>query len=254
MKTSAKWIAPIMAVALLSACGKGGDGNSTGSTSGNTAVTAVSGNTATAAAGTDWVSTVVKTPEFGFQMGNPNAAVKLIEYGALSCPHCATFTKESDEGLKALVAKGTVSYELRPFLIHPQDLPASLLAGCNGPAPFFTIAGQFFAEQQKWLAKSATLTQADVAAWSTQGETVYATKMGEHLELVPFVARMGIGADKAKACLANQKGIDELREIGKLASDKYKVDSTPTFIINGRKADDVNAWKDVEPLLRAAGA
>jgi protein-disulfide isomerase len=237
----------MMAVVLLSACDKSAPGNT------NTAP-ANSASVVKAPAGTDWVSTVVKTPEFGYQMGNPDAKVKLIEYGAFSCPHCAHFTEESDDGLKALVNKGTVSYELRPFLIHPQDLPASMLASCNGPTPFFTIAHQFFATQQTWLANSSKITQADLTAWSQMKENDRAAKMAERLDLIHFVAAMGISEQKAKTCLANPQAIEELRAISDLATKKYQVDSTPTFIINGHKADDTNSWPQVEVLLKAEGA
>ncbi|MEY2926880.1 MAG: hypothetical protein RL367_1357, partial [Pseudomonadota bacterium] len=52
----------MMAVVLLSACDKSAPGNT------NTAP-ANSASVVKAPAGTDWVSTVVKTPEFGYQMG-----------------------------------------------------------------------------------------------------------------------------------------------------------------------------------------
>jgi protein-disulfide isomerase len=39
--------------------------------------------------GGDWTKMVTQTPEGGFLMGNPQADVKLIEYGSMTCPHCA---------------------------------------------------------------------------------------------------------------------------------------------------------------------
>ncbi|HEX2762279.1 MAG TPA: thioredoxin domain-containing protein, partial [Allosphingosinicella sp.] len=41
----------------------------------------------------DWTRTVVATPEGGFRMGNPAARVKLVEYGSLTCGHCAAFSR-----------------------------------------------------------------------------------------------------------------------------------------------------------------
>lgn len=248
MKKSVKWIAPVIALALLSGCGKTGD-NASGSAATGNAAQAVA-----APAGSDWVSTVVKTPEFGYRMGNPDAAVKLIEYAAFSCPHCARFAQESEDGLKAMVAKGTVSYELRPFLIHPQDLPATLLVGCNGPAPFFTIAHQLFSRQETWLANSSTLTEGMVSSWSAQGEHVYAAQMGAHLGLPAFVAPLGVGESKAMACMSDKAAIGGLRESAKIAETQFQVSSTPTFIVNGAKADINGTWAELEQRLRAAGA
>src|SRR5262245_41461876 len=51
--------------------------------------------------GKDWSETIVETPEGGFRMGNPDAAIKLVEYASLTCPHCRDFTKAAAEPLKA---------------------------------------------------------------------------------------------------------------------------------------------------------
>ena len=159
--------------------------------------------TVAAPAGSSWIETTSVTADGGMLMGNPAAPVKLLEYGALSCPHCAKFSLDSAEGLKALIAKGTVSYELRTFLIHPQDVPASLLARCNGAGPFFAIAEQMYATQNDWLSKSSTITAADQQAWATMTPNQVAASMADKLGLVEFVQQRGIPAEKAKACLAD---------------------------------------------------
>ncbi len=207
-----------------------------------------------APAGTAWTETTSVTPDGGMLMGNPAAAVKLLEYAALSCPHCAKFSVDSAEGLKALVAKGTVSYELRTFLIHPQDVPASLLARCNGAGPFFAIAEQMFVTQNDWLAKSSTITAADQQSWATMSPNQVAASMAEKLGLVEFVQQRGIPADKAKSCLADPEGVKTLEKIAKVATDEYKISGTPTFIINGKVVPNVTTWADLEPQLKLAGA
>ena len=52
--------------------------------------------------GGDWTQMVSETPQGGFVMGNPNAPVKLIEFGSLTCPHCAEF---SEQGAPVIVSK-----------------------------------------------------------------------------------------------------------------------------------------------------
>lgn len=205
-------------------------------------------------AGTSWTETTSLTPDGGMLMGNPAAPVKLLEFGALSCPHCARFSRDSNEALKALIAKGTVSYELRTFLIHPQDVPASLLARCNGAGPFFAIAEQMFATQDVWLAKSSTITPADQQSWASMNPNQVAAAMADKLGLVEFVQQRGIPADKAKACLADPAGVKTLEKISKSGTDDYKISGTPTFIINGQTVPNVTTWADLEPLLKKAGA
>ena len=204
--------------------------------------------------GTSWTETTSVTPDGGMLMGNPSASVKLVEYGALSCPHCAKFSGDSAEGLKALIAKGTVSYELRTFLIHPQDVPASLLARCNGAGPFFAITEQMFATQDDWLSKSSTITAADQASWAAMTPNQVAASMAEKLVLVEFVQQRGIPAEKAKACLADPEGVKTLEKIAKVATDEFKISGTPTFIINGQVVPNVTTWADLEPELKKAGA
>ena len=223
--------------------------NKTADTSATTAQSSVA-----APAGTSWTETTSVTPDGGMLMGNPAASVKLVEYGALSCPHCAKFSIDSAEGLKTLISKGTVSYELRTFLIHPQDVPASLLARCNGAGPFFAIAEQMFATQNDWLSKSSTITPADQQSWATMTPNQVAASMADKLGLVEFVQQRGIPADKAKACLADPEGVKTLEKIAKVANDEFKISGTPTFIINGQVVPNVTTWTDLEPELKKAGA
>jgi protein-disulfide isomerase len=205
--------------------------------------------------GTDWVSTVSATADGGYVMGNPNAALKLMEFGALSCPHCAHFSKESHDELHALIATGKLSYELRTFLIHPQmDLPVSLLAACNGPATFFPMTEQFFAKQDEWMgpAKFKLLTPEVQKTWATMSPNQLAADVADRLGLITFVGVRGLTADKAKACLADKAGVDRLQKILNAANDTYHITGTPTFIINGTIVPDTNDWATLKPKLKIA--
>ena len=76
----------------------------------------------------NWTRTVVATPEGGFRMGNPNAKVKLVEYGSLACPHCRHFEQTGYKPLvQTYVRTGRVSYEFRNLLLNAPDLAVSLL-------------------------------------------------------------------------------------------------------------------------------
>ena len=94
---------------LLAACGDG---------AGNSSAPAAPVAAVTAPAGQSWLDTVAQT-EGGFRVGNPDAPVKLIEYGARSCPTCGAFAREGAEPLlNNYVASGKVSFEFRDFLVH----------------------------------------------------------------------------------------------------------------------------------------
>lgn len=210
--------------------------------------------TKTAAITGKWLETTAMTPEGGMVMGNPAAQVKLIEYGALTCSHCATFAKESHDELRAMIAKGTVSYEFRNFLLNPIDVPAAILARCGGPGPFFTISDQLFATQAEWLGATKDITETEQSQWASFPPDLLAQVLADKLGLVKFVRERGIGFEKAKACLSDKAAFDKLTEMQKFGIEQFKVSGTPTFIINGQVAEGIGDWEKLEPALKAAGA
>lgn len=240
MTRKAMMLAAAGAVMLLSACNKAAD--------------APTKQEAAAVADSKWLETTSVTPDGGMLMGNPEAKVKLIEYGALTCSHCADFARDSHEGLRAMIAKGTVSYEFRNFLLGPVDVPAAILARCGGPGPFFTIADQLFAAQAQWLGATKTITEAEQAQWQSFTPEQLSQVLAEKLGLVNFVRERGIGAEKAQACLADKAAYDALTNIQKVGVEQFKVSGTPTFVINGLVAEGIGDWAKLEPALKASGA
>ncbi len=76
-----------------------------------------------------------ETPEGGFVMGNPNAQVKLVEFGSMTCPHCASSTRRAMQPLiDNYVKSGLVSFEFRNY--RPRSLRHDRLAvaRCGGPS------------------------------------------------------------------------------------------------------------------------
>lgn len=202
----------------------------------------------------NWVNVVVATPDGGMRMGNPNAAVKLVEYGSRTCPHCALFDKEGLPVLKAgPIAAGKLSYEFRDYPVHGAlDLGPILLGRCVSHAQFFPLLDAMFANQQTLLAKvqaAATKAQAIPNATPNQVATSFATDLG----YVDFVKRRGMSAVRAQACLASPAGVNRVVTMTEAAEKQYAVNGTPTFIINGTKAENVYDWANLQPLLAAAG-
>ncbi len=233
----------------LAACGgSGSDGNASGP------VTPVA--TKAAPAGTSWVDTVSKTPEGGMRMGNPDAPLKIVEYGSRACPYCGKFDQEGFPTLKSnYIATGKVSYEFREYPVHgPLDLGPILLGQCTGDtATFFPILDQMFANQQTLLANEQAVSakvQAAQGATPNQVATMYAEGLG----YIDFMKQRGLPEDKARACLNDKAGIDKIVERTKFANDKFQISGTPTFILNGQKLDNVGDWATLEPVLKARGA
>ncbi|MGN6820786.1 MAG: thioredoxin domain-containing protein [Sphingomonas sp.] len=232
----------------LAACGGSTtDGNASGP------VAPVAGKTAPA--GTSWTDTVSATPEGGMRMGNPDAPLKLVEYGSRACPYCAKFDQEGFPVLKqSYIATGKLSYEFREYPVHGAlDIAPILLGQCTGdPATFFPILDQMFANQQTLLANEQTV-QAKVQAAQGASPNQVAVMYAEGLGYLDFMKQRGLPEDKARACLNDKARIDKLVERTKFANDKFQISGTPTFILNGQKLDAVDEWAKLEPVLKARG-
>ncbi|MFZ3483114.1 DsbA family protein [Sphingomonas sp. 3-13AW] len=238
---------PLLPLLLLAGCG-GGDGNS-----GNSGAAAEKVAAVAAPAGTSWVETVSITPEGGYRMGNPDAVIKLVEYGSRTCPTCGQFGRDSVPALADnYVASGKVSFEFRDFAVHgAPDLAAALLGRCGGTGPFFPILDQMYANQNAMLEKLQSTPEAFNAQVQQAAPAQAISMWAQQLGLIDFVKQRGIPEAKARQCLADQKGLEALVKITEDAADK--VTGTPSFFLNGTKVDAVN-WTQVEAALRDAGA
>ena len=232
-------------VFALSACG----GTETGAPASGDALTKVA-----APAGKVWSDTVVKTPEGGYKMGNPEAKLQLLEYGAITCPGCAQFSVQSTEELKKMVDTGVVAMEYRPYLVHGiQDIPGFLLAQCNGPEAFFGLTDQLYANQQEWLGKLSTVKEDEYAAIQAQTPAAQITYLAGKMQLVEFVKARGVSEDAAKMCLADTKAFEALVKQTEKASKDDEVSGTPSLFLNGKRLE-TGDWKDVKIALKNAGA
>lgn len=199
----------------------------------------------------DWSKVVAATPEGGFRMGNSAAKVKVVEYGSLTCPHCAAFSRTGEQPLiQKYVKTGRVSYEYRNFVLNNVDVVASLLARCAGPG-FFRVADTFYATQDQWVKKSMEMTEAQRSEVNALPQGRRLGRVADIIGLTDIAARAGLPAVRGKQCLADKAAVDRLGQIY-LGGQRLGVDGTPTFFINGTKAD-TNIWSGLEPLIRTAG-
>ena len=203
----------------------------------------------------NWVKTFAATPEGGVRMGNPNAAVKLIEYGSRFCPYCRQFHADSMATLRGkYVASGKVSYEFRDFPVHGAlDLAPILIGHCVSTANYFPLLDQMMADQPKILAHEEDVVRR-VQAEKPATPTLIAISFAEKLGLIDYMARHGMPAARTRACLSSKPGFDALARRADDANRLYQIHGTPTFVVNGKVADGVGDWAALEPVLKAAGA
>jgi protein-disulfide isomerase len=144
-------------------------------------------------------------------VGDPSG-VPVVEYGSLTCPHCATFSREIFPELKKdYIDTGKVRFIFREFSRNSLDVAAFLLARCVGDDKAFAAVELLFSQQDKWAFVDKPLE--------------------------PLIAAMrpaGLTHDQAMACLKDQSKADAMVAVGKRATDEIKMTGTPTFVINGK--------------------
>jgi protein-disulfide isomerase len=150
--------------------------------------------------------------------GSENAPVTIIEYASPTCPACKYFHDDIlPELTEKYVVTGKVKFVFREFPVHQgPDLPAYVLALCAGEDKFFDVLDDLFANQTGVVtaAQNGTLK----GALQTIGK------------------RHGIETTaQFDACMENRDYRMVLADKYQVATEKWGVDSTPTFIVNGEK-------------------
>jgi protein-disulfide isomerase len=205
-------------------------------------------------AGKLWADVVSKTPEGGYRMGNPGAALKVVEYGSLTCSHCAELSEKGSAELRdTFVASGRVSYEFRNFVRDAIDVTAAMLTQCGTPESFFPLTEQAFKNQ---AAMFATVQKAGEPAY-TAAMALPADKRGVALAqltgLTDFFAARGISKDQANTCLADGGKAQALAKATEDQSEQYKINGTPTFLVNGASIGSMG-WEELRSKLQTLGA
>jgi protein-disulfide isomerase len=165
-------------------------------------------------------------------LGDPKAAVTVIEYASMTCPHCAHFALTTFPQLKEkYIDTGKVRFIFREFPFDPVAAGAFMLARCAGEGKFFPLVDLLFRTQQTWAVDKPLQP------------------------LLATVKQAGFTEDSFKQCLANQKVLDGIEWVRNRAADKFKVDSTPTFFINGQMQKGAMSFEEmqklIDPLLKA---
>ncbi len=165
-------------------------------------------------------------------LGSKDAPVTIIEYASMTCPHCAHFHAETMPSLKSkYIDTGKVRFTLREFPFDPLATAAFMLARCSGDKRD-AMVDLLFAQQKIWAFADKPL----------QG-------------LVSLTKQTGMAQEAFDACLKDQKLYDNVNQVRDRGGQKFGVDSTPTFFINGKKVsgsitpDELD--RHLEPLLKS---
>ncbi len=205
-------------------------------------------------AGKAWSDMVTITPELGYRMGNPEAPIKLVEYASLTCPHCAEFSHQATAELRdQFVASGRVSWEMRNMISNGLDLYLTQLTRCGTPESYFALTDQTFVNQAEFFRKAQEAGKAAQEAAFSQPPEKRGMAIAELAGMTEFFAARGISKEQAAACLADTAKATALANAATEQGEKYKIEGTPSFMVNGVKLD-VNTWPLIKVELEKLGA
>jgi protein-disulfide isomerase len=152
--------------------------------------------------------------------GQANAPVTIVEYASLTCPHCAAFQKDVVPKLNAeYVDKGKVRVIYRDFPLDGAARLAGATAQCMTGDNYFAFVDLLFRNQAEWTRdfdNNQQLTKEDIQ----EG-------------LVVLGRRAGLSRERVLACGDDPKNLKVVDDNWQEGQNRYKVDSTPTFVING---------------------
>jgi protein-disulfide isomerase len=156
-------------------------------------------------------------------MGDAKAPITVIEYASMTCPHCAHFSEATFPELKKrYIDTGKVRYMLREFPLDQLAAAGFILARCAGPDKYFPLVETLFAQQRDWVVQRP---------------------LGP---LTAIAKQAGLTQEAFEACLGNQDLIDKMEKVRNQASEKFGVNSTPTFFINGKRLPGALSIEEME--------
>jgi len=163
-------------------------------------------------------------------LGNADAPITIFEYASFTCPHCADFDANTLPKLKAdWIDTGKARLIFRDFPLDQAAVRAAMLARCAPPEQYYAFVDELFHSQVTW----ATGGRVDVA-------------LGKLAKL------SGMGDDQFAACMKDEAGQKRVLDSRLEAEQAYKVESTPTFFVNGAQIVGAQPYAEFERVLNKA--
>ena len=156
-------------------------------------------------------------------MGSESAPITVIEYASMTCPHCAHFSETTFPELKKrYIDTGKVRFIFREFPLDRLAFAGFLLARCVPSDKYFPMIETLFAQQRDWVVQSPLQPMRAIAK------------------------QAGVSQEAFDACLEDRKLIEGIEKVRSQAADKFGVNSTPTFFVNGKRLPGALSIEEME--------
>lgn len=164
-------------------------------------------------------------------LGSPQAKVTVYEYASVGCPICAKWNNDNFAAFKTkYIDSGKVRYVLREMRTGDAPIAAAgfLLARCVGKDKYFQVVDAVFREEADLLE-------------SGRGKE-------EHDRLLKVAQTAGLNEDQFNACVGNDAALTDFNDRTDKTARDNNIDSTPTFVINGKV---LTGYQDMPTLDKA---
>jgi protein-disulfide isomerase len=167
-----------------------------------------------------------KGPLDDIPLGSPTAPVTIIEYASMTCPHCAAFANGVFPKLKEkYIDTAKVRFIMREYPLDPLAAAAFMLARCAGPDKYYPLIETLFQQQQKWAVRQPLPP------------------------LLAIAKQAGFTEQSFNACINDAALLNKVQQQRDLGSNKFKVDATPTFFVNGQRYSGEMSIADLDKVL-----
>jgi len=166
-------------------------------------------------------------------LGNDDAPIQVVEYYSMTCGHCADFHNNVFPMVKAkLIDTGIVRFEMRPFPLDGLALRAHALVRTVPEQKFFPMVKLLFAQHPAWVRSDDPLAA-----------------------LMKIARHAGVSAEDFNATMRNRELLEAIVAVRQQGVDKWKINSTPTFVINDDEVIPGNiSYEEFADRIGAFGA
>lgn len=148
-------------------------------------------------------------------LGDPSAKITVQEFFSLTCTHCAAFARTTMPSVeKDLIAPGKVRFVYRDFPLDQVALTAAMVARYLPPAQYYPFVSALFANQDRWA---------------------FARGINNTDEIWKFAGLAGMNRATFDQAVADTDLRNWILEQQQADQDRWKIDSTPSFVINDQK-------------------